>query len=63
MVIDNKYEIGQTVFLITDEDQKPRLVVAIKVCPGEIVYEVINGTLTSYHYDFEMSKEKVIQLN
>ena len=62
MVIENKYEIGQTVYLITDEDQKPRLITAIIVNKYDLIYEIISGTLQSNHYDFELSTEKTVQL-
>ena len=62
MVIENKYEIGQTVYLITDEDQKPRLVLTINVNKYDLIYEVTSGTSLSRHYDFEISEEKHLQL-
>lgn len=58
-VIENKYEIKQKVYLVTDEDQKERLVTGLKVCSGgEIIYQLSCGTSVSDHYDFEISPEK-----
>ncbi|MBN8821292.1 MULTISPECIES: hypothetical protein [unclassified Spirosoma] len=54
--IDNKFSLKQTVYLKTDRDQLPRLVTAIKVCPDDLLYELIQGTTSSYHYDFEISE-------
>ena len=60
MIIDNKYEIGQTVYLITDKDQEARVVHAFKVFRSEILYCLCCGTMTSEHYDFELSDTKNI---
>lgn len=59
MVIDNEYEIGDIVYLKTDEEQAQRMVVFIKVFKdGELVYSLSRGTIESQHYSFEISKEK-----
>lgn len=59
MVIDNKFEIGQIVYVITDTDQLPRIVTSFEVTPGSIlVYRVYCGTVNSSHYDFELSHER-----
>jgi hypothetical protein len=59
MQIDNVFEIGQTVYLKTDEDQKPRMVVSFEVfAVGEILYKLMSGTYQSHHYDFEISETK-----
>lgn len=58
MVIDNKFNIGDTVYLKTDKDQLPRIVFAIKVYRAEgFFYELASGTVTSVHCDFEVSTE------
>jgi hypothetical protein len=58
MVIDNKYELGDEVYLKTDSEQQLRIVTAIHVHPaGQIIYQLSCGTTSSEHYDFEMSKE------
>lgn len=57
MVIENKYEIGQMVYLITDSDQNARMIVSIEVFKiGEILYKINRGSDSSYHYDFEISE-------
>ena len=63
MVIENGYEIGQTVYLITDVDQRPRLITAIVVNKYDMFYEVTSGTEVSRHYDFEISQKKQLQIN
>ena len=58
MVIENKYEIGQKVYLITDPEQMPRMITGIIVNKYDLIYEMICGTHQSTHYDFEISAEK-----
>ena len=55
MVIDNSFELKQIVYLITDTDQRPRIVTRIKVGVSGLVYELCCGTCISDHYDFEIS--------
>lgn len=62
MVIDNKYEMGDTVYLKTDPDQKVRMVSAILIRPGFIEYKLDCGTDFSWHPDFVISIEKNIVL-
>lgn len=62
MIIENKFDIGQTVYLITDEDQHPRLITSIIVNKYDLMYQMNNGTLQSTHYDYEISAEKQLQL-
>ena len=60
MVIENKYNIGETVYLVTDVDQKPRIVTGINVTVTGIRYNLVNGVTDTYHYELEMSAEKNI---
>ena len=60
MVIENKYNIGETVYLVTDEDQKPRIVTGINVTVTGIRYNLVNGDTDTYHYELEMSAEENI---
>lgn len=61
MVIDNKYNLGDIVYLITDEEQEKRIVTQIKLFPGGLIYQLAIGNEHSEHYEIEISKEK--QLN
>lgn len=59
MIVDNKFEHGEIVFLTTDEEQQRRVVTAIKMLPNNcILYELSCGALSSQHYDFEISREE-----
>jgi hypothetical protein len=57
-IIDNKYNIGDTVYLKTDPEQKKRLVFAFEIRIGQvIVYWLSCGAESSPHYEFEISSE------
>lgn len=58
IVIDNKFNIGDLVYLKTDMEQLPRMIFAIMVYKDGIVYKTCQGTVTSEHYDFEISYER-----
>jgi hypothetical protein len=58
MVIDNQYEIGQTVYLITDKEQEQRIVYGFEITQGSILYMLCIGTTSSKHFDFEIAKER-----
>lgn len=58
MVIDNIYNIGDTVYLITDDEQCQRLVTAFLVRKNDIMYELSCGAFTSNHLDFEITNTK-----
>ncbi len=57
MVIDNKFEYGQTVYLKTDKDQLPRIVTAIHLRGQNITYALSQGTGETIHHDIEISEE------
>jgi len=63
MIVDNKFEIGETVYLKTDKEQLPRLVYRFLVYKSDILYGLTQGTGTSEHYDFEISTEKNILID
>lgn len=58
MEINNNFNIGECVFLITDDDQKTRIVTGIQVSSTEILYRLAQGTNESWHFDYEIAKEK-----
>ncbi len=61
--IDNKYHIGDTVYLITDRECSPRLVFGIMIYQHEILYKLTCGTQNSEHYEFEMTDEKPVLID
>lgn len=59
MVIDNKFNIGDIVYLTTDVDQYPRLVAGINVKPGGfLLYELQCGERNGTAYEIELSAKK-----
>jgi len=57
MIVDNKYHLGDIVYLTTDPEQSGRIVVEIVVTKGDVMYRVSLGTTTTIHYEFELSAE------
>lgn len=56
MVIQNKYELGQIVYLVTDEDQSPRMVTQIKIgADGGLIYQLSMGCDHTEHFELEIS--------
>lgn len=53
-------DIGDIVYLKTDEMQQERMVRGILIRPDGILYELIQGAYESIHYAFEITKEKDI---
>ena len=62
MLIDNKYDIGDIVYLKTDEDQSMRIITSITVCINSLIYSLSLASQETQHYDFEISKEKQLIL-
>lgn len=60
MVIDNKYNLGDEVYLKTDTEQLKRLITEIRITPNGIMYLLSFSTEETKHYDMEFSKEKDI---
>ena len=58
MIIDSKFNFEECVFLITDDEQRLRLVTGIQVTKNTIIYRLAYGVNESWHYDFEISKDK-----
>ncbi|WP_299116938.1 hypothetical protein [uncultured Winogradskyella sp.] len=59
MVIDDKYKIGQLVYLTTDEDQLKRIVTGIIIRSGNLEeYELTCGMDISRHVEIEITKSK-----
>lgn len=58
MTINNKYNLGDFVYLLTDQDQKIRVITAIMVNPGSIEYGLRCGTEDSWHFECELSLDR-----
>ena len=59
VLINYEYEPGDLVYLITDEDQSPRMVLSFTWDGStEIMYTLMRGTTSSTHYSKEISRQK-----
>ena len=59
MIIENKFDLEEIVYIKTDIYQYERIVVRIQITKGNIMYNVALGSAEgSWHYDFELSREK-----
>ncbi len=56
MIIQNNFNLGQFVYLITDNDQRQRLVTAICVRTNFLEYQLSLGSGSSWHQEFEISE-------
>jgi hypothetical protein len=63
MILDLEFDIGDTVYLKTDEDQLIRIITGIYVTQNEIVYYLSKGTEETKHYGFELTTTKNFQIN
>jgi len=62
MVIENRFSIGDFVYLKTDPYQYKRIITAITIRQTTLIYEVSFSETTSWHTDAEMSFEADINL-
>lgn len=53
--IDLAFEIGQEVYLKTDDDQKKRIVCEVNLKQTGVIYRLCCGIADSWHYDFEIT--------
>lgn len=59
VLIQNAFDIAQSVFLKTDKAQDERIVTGILVRPNQVLmYELSCGGMSSFHYEFELMAEK-----
>jgi len=64
MIIDNKFDLGSLVYLKTDKEQLPRVVIGILINPSRtILYRLAQSTTDNYHFEQEISKEKDVMLS
>lgn len=60
MNINFKYDIGDIVYLITDNEQNKRIVTGYHISFKQILYRLSCGTSETSHYEIEISSEKSI---
>ena len=64
MTINNKFDIGDHVYIITDKGQDMGIITSILINPRDIVYFVSRDSDVGRFYDFELSKDenKILRL-
>jgi len=59
MQINTLFDIGEEVYVKNDPEQVKRTIVELKVLPKKLIwYAVAIADFVSYHYDFELTREK-----
>lgn len=60
MIINTTYDLGEILYLKTDQDSKQRIVTVIEArAGGTIGYHLSCGAEGSWHYESEIVREKV----
>lgn len=58
MLIETDFDLGDIVYLKTDEKQQDRIVTKFSVSPNGVCYMLSCGTSECSHFAVEISKEK-----
>jgi hypothetical protein len=58
MNINNKFELQQCVFLITDSEQLTRIITGIQISNNGLLYRLACGVNDSWHFEYEIVEEK-----
>ena len=57
----NEYNLGQTVYLKTDLELKPRMITAITIRPGAYIYGLTHSDEgETWHHEFEIQADKAV---
>lgn len=63
MHINNQFDLGDIVYLKTEVEQLPHIIVGIQVCAdGGLIYKCSQGTDVDWHYEVEMTEEINVSL-
>lgn len=54
------YNNNEIVFLVHDEEQKPRMILSTIIINESVMYELISGTEVSNHFSHELSRIKQV---
>lgn len=60
MVIDEKFALGQVVYLKVDPEQRAMIVISISIRPGHLAYVLSSGDDSIVAYDIEVSETRNI---
>ena len=61
IMIENKFELGQKVYLVTETAQSIWIITGIQICAsGGLLYRCSCGNIEYWAVDYEISTEKVM---
>ncbi len=60
LLIESEYSLGQIVYLKTDTDQRPGIIIGICIRPGGLLYDIQRSTSSDWYYAIELSATKDI---
>jgi len=64
ITINNKYQIGEIVWLKTDREQLQRLIIGVEIYPDKsYMYKLGCGQEAGYHFELEIAREAVTYAN
>lgn len=62
MYIDNRFNFGEIVYLLTDTDQRPYMVLEIYINVLGLSYKVASGANEYTALEMELTREKTLHL-
>jgi hypothetical protein len=62
ITVSVEFNIGEVLYLKTDKEQAPRILIGYQIYGNVVMYEVICINLISTHYTFELSRTKDVIL-
>lgn len=64
MLVKTRFDFGQIVYLKTDPDQHPGIIIGFEIFPGgELMYKVSFSGDMSVCYEIELSEEKDFKIS
>lgn len=62
-ILNNRFSLGEIVYLKTDQEQSPRIVTAFMYSFGEqLLYRLAQGEFDSLHFEVEITSEKEVRV-
>lgn len=62
MNIANKYNIGDTIFSVTDPEQRPFIITRIVVVPNNFFYVAEYNEIELSFYEFQVNEEESMKI-
>lgn len=63
MTINNKFKLGEMVYLKTDPEQMARIIISLQISvDGGLLYKLAIGMSEQWHYEAEISRDRDVVL-